>query len=169
MNTFIKNKKGFTLVEVIISIAVLGIVSGVVLKLFVLSNDLSNKVGTEDLASAYASNAIEICKASDSPKQAFKAPFFNEGDIVSDNGQEKCVLYYDDSFNNISTEGKLKLTIIIKSISDNLSLPLSISDNNNAKINSGLYNIQVTVEEKNESSYKTIISYATDKYYVFKE
>ena len=40
-----KNQKGFTLVEVIVSIAALGIICAVLLKLFVLAGDTNKQAG----------------------------------------------------------------------------------------------------------------------------
>jgi len=62
MKRLLKNE-GFTLIEVIMSIAILSIVSAVVLQLFISSMDLNNKSRTIDVAGVYAANAIENLKA----------------------------------------------------------------------------------------------------------
>ncbi len=55
-------QKGFTLIEVIISIVILSAVSAVILNLFVKSANINLKVETESLASLYCINAIESHK-----------------------------------------------------------------------------------------------------------
>ncbi len=62
MNKVIKDKKGFTLIEIIFSIAFLSIVSVIVLKLFVVSYEIENKTDLMDMASIYAINEIENIK-----------------------------------------------------------------------------------------------------------
>ena len=58
-----KTKKGFTLVEVIISIAALGLICAVLLRLFVLSKDTNRAAGEAQEAELIASTTIEsiIC------------------------------------------------------------------------------------------------------------
>lgn len=59
----IKNhNSGFTLIEVILSIAILSIVSVVVLRLFVVSHDLNESSRTTDHASNISINVIETIK-----------------------------------------------------------------------------------------------------------
>lgn len=58
-----KTSNGFTLVEIIFSIAFLSIVSVVILQLFLTSDNLSQKAQTQNLATLYAANAIESAKA----------------------------------------------------------------------------------------------------------
>lgn len=56
-------KPGFTLVEIIFSIAFLSLVSVVILQLFLTSDDLADKAQKKNFATLYASNAIELAKA----------------------------------------------------------------------------------------------------------
>lgn len=58
-----KKHSGFTLVEIIFSIAFLSIVSVVILQLFLSSDQLAKRAQTVNLATLYASNAIELAKA----------------------------------------------------------------------------------------------------------
>jgi type II secretory pathway pseudopilin PulG len=61
----IKHSKGFTLVEIIFSIAFLSIVSVVILQLFLTSNALGKRAQIQNFATLYAANAIEEAKATD--------------------------------------------------------------------------------------------------------
>lgn len=56
-------QKGFTLVEIIFSIAFLSIVSVVILQLFLTSNRVAEVAQQKNFATLYASNAIELAKA----------------------------------------------------------------------------------------------------------
>lgn len=54
-----KNKKGFTLVEVIVSIAALGIICAVLLRLFVIAGNTSGKAGDMQSAEIAVTSAVE--------------------------------------------------------------------------------------------------------------
>ncbi len=60
-----KNKKGFTLVEVIISIAALGIICAVLLRLFVLAGGINKKAGITQQAEMFAASHIETLLCAD--------------------------------------------------------------------------------------------------------
>jgi prepilin-type N-terminal cleavage/methylation domain-containing protein len=68
-----KNKKGFTLVEVIISIAALGIICAVLLRLFVLSKDTNNAAGAAQEAELFASTTVESLVCADTLHEGFEA------------------------------------------------------------------------------------------------
>ncbi len=59
-------EQGFTLVEVIISIAILSLASVVILRLFIASTDLNTDSRHRDIASVLATNCIEQIKLFDS-------------------------------------------------------------------------------------------------------
>lgn len=67
-----KDKKGFTLVEVIISIAALGIICAVLLRLFVLSKDTNNAAGAAQEAELFASATVERLVCADTLQDGFK-------------------------------------------------------------------------------------------------
>ncbi len=54
-----KNNKGFTLIEVIISIAALGVICAVLLKLFVLAGDTNKRAGDIQDAQVAVSSTVE--------------------------------------------------------------------------------------------------------------
>lgn len=54
-----KNNKGFTLVEIMVSIAALGIICAVLLRLFVLAGSTSDMATDMQNAELYASTAVE--------------------------------------------------------------------------------------------------------------
>lgn len=65
MKKFFSNDKGFTLVEVIISIAILSLASVVVLRLFVTSVDMNTESRHSDISGVIAANFIETVKLYD--------------------------------------------------------------------------------------------------------
>lgn len=67
------NKKGFTLVEVIISIAALGIICMVLLRLFVVAGTTNSKAGDMQGAGLCAASVTETLAGADSLKSALEA------------------------------------------------------------------------------------------------
>ncbi len=61
-----RNQKGFTLIEVIISIAALGIICAVLLKLFVLAGDTNRRAGDIQEAQVAVASAAETLTGADS-------------------------------------------------------------------------------------------------------
>lgn len=59
----IKKNDGFTLIEVIFSIAFLSIISVIILRLFVAASGIDNNSDLVDIASLHATNEIENVKA----------------------------------------------------------------------------------------------------------
>lgn len=68
-----KNKKGFTLVEVIISIAALGIICAVLLRLFVVAGNTNNKAGDMQGAGLCAASVVETLAGADSMESGITA------------------------------------------------------------------------------------------------
>lgn len=58
-----QKRQGFTLVEIIFSIAFLSVVSVVILQLFLTSDRLAQSAQKQNFATLYAANAIELAKA----------------------------------------------------------------------------------------------------------
>lgn len=68
-----KQRKGFTLVEVIISIAALGIICAVLLKLFVLSSDTNDAAKNSQQAELFATSVIENISCAETMEDAFNS------------------------------------------------------------------------------------------------
>lgn len=60
-----KNDKGFTLIEVIISIAALGIICAVLLRLFVVAGDTNRQAGSAQSAQICVTTAAEVLLCAD--------------------------------------------------------------------------------------------------------
>lgn len=66
-----KNQKGFTLVEVIVSIAALGIICAVLLKLFVLAGDTNKQAGNMQEAQIAVTSVAEVFVSAQTIDDAF--------------------------------------------------------------------------------------------------
>ncbi len=69
----LKNRKGFTLVEIMISIAALGIVCAVLLRLFVLAGSTNDTASDAQNAQLYASSTIETIMSADTVDEGMQA------------------------------------------------------------------------------------------------
>ena len=78
-----KNKKGFTLVEVIVSIAALGIICAVLLRLFVIAGNTSSKAGNMQSAEIAVTSAVETLAGADTLKDGLLALGVNCSDNIS--------------------------------------------------------------------------------------
>lgn len=70
--------QGFTLIEVILSIAFLSLVSVVILQLFITSQNINSDAQMKDMASFVATNAIEETKASRDLVEGQVTTYFDE-------------------------------------------------------------------------------------------
>ena len=68
-----KNKKGFTLVEIMISIAALGIVCAVLLRLFVLAGDTNEMATSTQSAQLFVSSTVETLVCADTLLEGMSA------------------------------------------------------------------------------------------------
>lgn len=164
----IKNEKGFTLVEIIISIAFFCIICAVALRLFVLSETLNEKMQNRETASLMAINLIEVAKAAERPDEID----YSFSQTKKSNERMLYGAYYDKEWALVKREENpvfyMEMSILPP---DNQIIaktgfgPKAIGV---SKIVSGLYFIQVEVgymEDLNEN----IVFYKTAKHYVFRE
>lgn len=115
----LKNEKGFTLIEVILSIALLSIVSGIVLQLFIASKNLNVESSDLDLAGIYAANAIEEMKAKD---------HWETSGVVS-------TVYYNEDWQQVSMDEPYDFRLI-----------LTMTEN--PEVHDGFFDITVEVTDK---------------------
>ncbi len=89
-------QRGFTLIEIIISIVILSVVSAIILNLFVKSSNVNRQVEAESFASLYCSNAIEAHKS-----DAITKPTVHE-------------FYYDDHWQSETDRSLAEYSIVLK-------------------------------------------------------
>ena len=115
------SNKGFTLVEVIISVAVLCIVCGIILRLFVSAGELGIKNSDIGKARIVALNRMETLKSSDQP---FDMEVLDEGNVV---WPVKLLEYYDSGWNRVqsSQNPAFVLSVKVKPYGDSIFTPES--------------------------------------------
>jgi len=112
----LKNDKGFTLIEIIFSVAFLCIVSVIVLRLFVASYEIESKTDLVDMATLHMVNEIESIKGLES--------------VTEDNfSVDK---YYDQMWKPLSDQSKAYYYV-------------SIKVDKNSEYDRGLYDIEASV------------------------
>lgn len=97
--TYTDKSDGFTLVEVIISIAILSVASVVALQLFITSQDMNTDSRHADIASVQATNFIENIRAYDSTH----AMLTNTHGMEATASGFHSELYYDRSFDAVAS------------------------------------------------------------------
>jgi prepilin-type N-terminal cleavage/methylation domain-containing protein len=99
-----KNKKGFTLVEVIISIAALGIICAVLLRLFVVAGSTNSKAGDMQSAEIAVTSAVETLAGADTLQGGLLALGVNCPDNITD----ECFSFSSGGFDitvNVESKG----------------------------------------------------------------
>lgn len=163
-HVFINNQDGFTLIEIIMSIVILAIVSGIVIQLFMVSKDLGNDAKVIDLATINAANAIEIVKSLDNPADVNNHEFFSQSNHAVD---EYLVMYYDENF-DICHEDIASYVMEMSIQADNDYLTLSVDEYFNAdgrELVSTLYDIEVLVI--NIETGDLVTNQLSSQYYTF--
>ncbi len=143
---FLEKSDGFTLVEVIISIALLSVASVVALQLFITSQDMNNDSRHADIASVQATNIIEELRAYDDTVTM-------SANIKNMKATEKGYstdIYYNTNFDALDTTLAPSDGIYL------LTCQLTESQQ-------GLYEVIVTI--KVVESDKELVSYTTDHYF----
>ncbi|MFO7637161.1 MAG: type II secretion system protein [Clostridia bacterium] len=80
-----RNDRGFTLVEVLIAILVLGVICVTVLQLFALSNKLEKQSFDLEMANVQAVKTIELIKAADHPSNVALNQYFDHSETWMEN------------------------------------------------------------------------------------
>ena len=94
-----KNKKGFTLVEVLISVVMLSVISGFILQIFIVSANANERAREMDYGKEQAKYAIELLKGQDSFQSYAESGFFlNAYDYKpeSDDSIDRFKIYGED-------------------------------------------------------------------------
>lgn len=125
MTAKIKGNKGFTLVEIIVALAILALLSGTLLQVFVLSSDMNSRADDMDRANVLATSIAEDFKSG-----ANAIAFFNGQNISAFKTEEFSntggSLQYTQNYNNnwgripktdITTQRAFSLTAKVEQIS----------------------------------------------------
>lgn len=146
------NRKGFTLVEVLMSIVVLAVICGTVLQLFLLSNNLERKAFHTEMAHIHAIKIIELAKAAPSPDQADFRTGFLFPLIRQKEEQLFVTAYFDEDWNQTAHSVSPGFSLSFHAIPEKENLPYGI-----------LYQLHVEIRSVDSP----LISYSAKKYYGF--
>jgi prepilin-type N-terminal cleavage/methylation domain-containing protein len=147
MKKLLSREQGFTLIEIIISIALLSIVSVIVLRLFVLSYTINEHAKISDEANTLVINQLETMKTYDHLEVFLTEYSWLDGTPNEYQGQ----LFYDFEFKPIDNEG-------------NYTLNWSMVKDGSI---SGLY--QISTHMMDTTTNEIITTYTTKHYFKHKE
>ncbi len=166
--------KGFTLVEVIISIGFLCIACGIIIQLFIASGEVRSKSALKEMASLKAANAIEACKLTYSPADVGQGIFNADSTDYEKTESGYIIREYFSSDWTAPPDGTSPVFIVKTEITEIRRLPDTADGfgggNNGDALISGLYEINVTagyVDTGREDS--TLAEFSTARHYVYKE
>lgn len=160
-----RSEKGFTLVEVIISIGFLCLACGIIIQLFVASGDIREKTTLKETASVIASNTVEACRISNSPTDVGIGIFNQDSTVYTmEEGKYSIRQYFSEYW--LPPSDSEDPFYVVKTIIEQVE---SLSEQDD--VSAGLYSITVTVEliNVNRADAEIIIELNTQKYYVFRE
>ncbi|MCL2462432.1 MAG: type II secretion system GspH family protein [Defluviitaleaceae bacterium] len=104
MRNFLKSEDGFSLLEVVLSVAVIAIFTGYALQMFVVSANVNGRAKNMDTAASLARNALETLKAQDALDGAVLSGIFSDGFIDDSGGVEEVYYCYDKNWNKLPLE-----------------------------------------------------------------
>lgn len=138
------NERGFTLVEVIVSVAVLCLVCGIILRLFVTSDDLRENNLDIEKAQVAVSNMMEQLKSSDEP---LPADMISEPDF---DGSLTLTQYYDSEWKSVQSgdNPRFVLTTVLRSEDEGLYTEGSFGNSGESNPESSmLYEISISIRD----------------------
>ena len=105
MKRFLPDEQGFSVLEAIISIAVLAMISGFVLQMYIVSSRVNQRAQDMDSANAVAVSAVESLKAQPSLDNFAEWPVLS-GSIMQTGGEGlfSAVKYFDDEWKQVSAD-----------------------------------------------------------------
>lgn len=166
------SNKGFTLVEVIISIGFLCIACVVIIQLFIASGEVRTKTSLIETASLKALNAIEASKLSDSPKNVGRG-IFNEDSTDYQKTENGYVIreYFNETWDE-PISGVPPVFVVKTLINEIHRLPDTpdrFGMKSTGVIISGLYEINVTAGYIDTGREDSILAeFSTSRHYTYK-
>lgn len=186
MLKYFKNQRGFSLLEVILSIATVSILSIFILRMFMVSSTANLKAKNMDIASNYATSFIEEFKAFKSVDDFFQNMVF-EGSQISLGESEFIVIDNDYAFSGIKIDQCIRIYTFfnekwnireIKAVeSDPLSpkeedikfamlLKVSPDEDSESLPSGSLYKIEVSIYDVSyDEDKKELAGYSSLKYF----
>ncbi len=162
-----KNNKGFTLVEMIISVAFLAVISLVLVELFISAQNCLQKAHDLDQSVHIAKKMIETFKSGDSPEDFFNSEIVSISDVSELGDKITIKIYYD------------KVWQILDPMDDQLQEKTAFtatseikptSNDTHSYTNNGLYSISVLIDKSEpyvmeKTTATEIYSLTADKFF----
>jgi prepilin-type N-terminal cleavage/methylation domain-containing protein len=101
----VTDESGFSLLESLISVAILAVISGFILQMFISSSMVNQKAQNLDVGSAEAISAIEVVKQSSNQDDIRSNSFF-EGCVFEETEGLKITKYYDSKWKQVFDANK---------------------------------------------------------------
>ncbi len=158
----VKMQKGFTLMEIVLSVAIIAIISLFILQFFVVSSNANKKAQNTDTASSKAQEAIELLK-SVGYDEIFEQKLFEHAKIIDfkDSLDDEIILYYDKNWKYMPYSETSSAAFVMRITFGSGEKHKSSSDDSNK-----LVKLDVTVRDTSYPGGKDIlVHYETYKFY----
>lgn len=124
-----KRKKAFSVVEIIMSVALLSIFSVVFINLFVAADRLNNRAEILDMSVITATGIMERVKTTEQLTELLNYDDLSQGFIESEEGSLSMYLGYDKKWNGVdfkSNNAKYQLVLTETQVESSVNYVLSI-------------------------------------------
>lgn len=144
MKHCVKSKKGFTLVEMIISVAFLAVISLVLAELFISAQNCLDKAHDLDQSVHIAKKTIETFKAGEKPEDFIESESMSSSNISESGDAFAVMTYYDEDWQVLNPSDDLlkSKTAFISTVEIKPALPGT--DSFDGK---GIYTIHVKIDK----------------------
>lgn len=156
MHRIHNNQDGFTLVEIIVSIAILSIVCVVFLKLFTLASQVSTNAGEVDQASIHASNVLELLKSQESIELESLAVPYNQL-LQSEVDASTWTLFFDEQWQTVQADQLWKYQLMVT------ITPVEMADTETQATQLVHIRTEVLKKQETQDTLKSLVLYETDQ------
>ena len=98
------NKKGFSLIEVVVAIGMIAVISGFILQLFITAKSINQKSNDLNESILLSTNIIEIFKSGDTPADLLKHPMAQYALTSGEGDAFSFTMYYDNQWNLLKNQ-----------------------------------------------------------------
>ncbi len=172
----IRSEKGFTLIEVIISIAALSLISVFILQMFIISSRLSRDADDIDNAALAAQSVCEMLRLPDTAAVVATDVNYSKAVLEKKDTGTSLVMYYDAAWISCEPGANARYRVqatknLRASPTDMIatSLPVSLDSTSAQAVTGQIYDINVRLHRLPSQSSKNevlLCAYNTSRYYV---
>lgn len=167
-----RGQKGFSLIEVIISIAFVALSATIILQLFLVASYQNERGRKSDMALAYAQTALEAFKHSQSPTDilhmtdALDVPWLESGDGYR--GEARFDGGWQPLGDGAAADRTLHVVAQLQPVGAQEALPLLFSGGGGRQI-CALYRMSITVTMLRGEKEEKLVDFSTQKYFTYME